>query len=657
MKIPIFYLLCLIFLGYGAVAQVPLTKDTTPFYMLSLEQLMNLNVTVSSQLPMVNREAPGAITVITEAEIKNSGAKDLMQILQQVSGFNFGVDVDGVVGVGFRGNWVYEGKVLILLDGMDLSEDLYSTNQFGFHFPLDRIKQIEIIRGPGAAIYGGNASFAVINIITFNDKEFNGLQAAVGHSFLKNTFGSRQTSLAIGKSIGGAHINLSSFIGEANRSNQKYTDYKGNSYDMTDQSRIGNSEYRLDFFLKGLSLTGRYNLYSVEQRDGYDLIFKRPYTINFNMGNINVKYDFRTKGGLNISPGVKLKLEEPWSYKKDVVDDDFIKFDKSVIKKTYYVNTSYNHLTYLDLVAGLEYYNIFSRENRDTMRFFNGKTSFSMDNYAAFFQSVIKTKNLNIIFGNRIEYNPYFGTSYVPRTGVTKVKDGHHWKVLYSRSFRTPSIENINSNPDIKPEKLASYELEYGKKLSSNSYLTSNLYYMISRNTIIYSYDENLKDIYLNHKNTGSYGLEVEYKIKSKYFFGNVNYSYYHSTNHEESCTYLVPGKEDQTLGFARHMINFNANIPILKSVQLNPSCNFFSKRYSSSQDDAGIITVTEYNPTFYSNLSINFQNLFVKNLKLYVSCINVFDEKIIYIQPYKGNHEPLPGTGRELQVKLNYSF
>ncbi len=657
MKKPVFYLLYLIFISTCVSAQIPQAKDTTPFYMMSLEQLMNLNVTVSSQLPMINREAPGAITVISEDEIKNSGAKDLMQILQQVPGFAFGVDVDGVVGVGFRGNWVYEGKILFLLDGMDLSEDLYSTNQLGFHFPLDRIKHIEIIRGPGAAIYGGNAAFAVINIITYNDKDFNGIQTSFGHSLIKNTFGSRQVSLAVGKSLGNAHINLSTFVGEANRSNQKYTDYQGTSYDMTEQSRIGNTEYRLDFFLKGLSLTGRYNLYSVQQRDGYDLIFRQPYTLNFNMGNVNVKYDFRTKSGLNITPGIKLKFEEPWSYKKAVVDDDFRTFDKYVNKNTYYINTSYNQLTYLDIVAGLEYYNVFSKENRDTMRFFNGRNTFCIDNYAGFFQSVIKLTHFNIIFGNRIEYSPYFGTSYVPRTGITKVKDGYHLKALYSRSFRTPSIENINLNPDIKPEKLVSYELEFGKKLSSNSYLTSNIYLMKSTNTIIFTYDENLNDNYINHSCTGSYGLEIDYKIKTKYFFSNINYSYYHVYNHGDTCIYLVPGRTDLALGFARHTVNFNANIPLSKNIKLNPSCNYFSKRYSSSQDDSGIITVTEYNPSFYTNLSLNFENLFVKNFQLNFSCLNVFDEKTLYIQPYTGNHEPLPGTGREFQLKLNYSF
>ena len=83
-----------------------------------------------------------------------------------VPGFHFGVDVTNVVGVGVRGNWGHEGKVLMLIDGMEMNENLFSTLQFGQHYNLQNIEKIEIIRGPGSSIYGGFAELGVINIIT-----------------------------------------------------------------------------------------------------------------------------------------------------------------------------------------------------------------------------------------------------------------------------------------------------------------------------------------------------------------------------------------------------------------------------------------------------------------------------------------------------------
>ena len=113
---------------------------------------MNINVSVASILPSTGRESPGIITVITADEINRTGVQDLMQVLQQVPGFDFGVDVEGVIGIGVRGNWAHEGKALLLWDGMELNEDLYATLQFVQHYPIDRIKQIEVIRGPGSAV-------------------------------------------------------------------------------------------------------------------------------------------------------------------------------------------------------------------------------------------------------------------------------------------------------------------------------------------------------------------------------------------------------------------------------------------------------------------------------------------------------------------------
>src|SRR4051812_47227501 len=79
---------------------------------LSLEDLLNPEVQVASKTPLTMRDAPGILTVVQHDEIVRSGARDLMDILQLVPGFSFGVDVEGVVSLGFRGLWGHEGKIL-----------------------------------------------------------------------------------------------------------------------------------------------------------------------------------------------------------------------------------------------------------------------------------------------------------------------------------------------------------------------------------------------------------------------------------------------------------------------------------------------------------------------------------------------------------------
>lgn len=168
MRILILFLLTVIILPGKICAQSNTggASDVSTFYDMSLEELMKIEVSVASTKALTTRESPGILTIITEDEIRKSGATDLIELLQKVPGFNFGVDVEGVVGIGVRGNWAHEGKVLMLLDGHELNEDLFSALEMGAHYSLDLIKQIEVIRGPGSASYGGNAEYAVINIIS-----------------------------------------------------------------------------------------------------------------------------------------------------------------------------------------------------------------------------------------------------------------------------------------------------------------------------------------------------------------------------------------------------------------------------------------------------------------------------------------------------------
>jgi outer membrane receptor for ferrienterochelin and colicin len=97
---------------------------------LGFNDLLKMNVSVASVKPSTLRESPGIVSVVTAEEIRKSGARDLIDILRMVPGFDFGVDVQGTVGIGARGNWAHEGKVSLRIDGQEMNELLYSTSCF-----------------------------------------------------------------------------------------------------------------------------------------------------------------------------------------------------------------------------------------------------------------------------------------------------------------------------------------------------------------------------------------------------------------------------------------------------------------------------------------------------------------------------------------------
>ena len=124
------------------------------------------------------RETPGVVTIFTREDLLESGARDLADVLTRVPGFQLGVDVGNGIGPGFRGLWGQEGKVLFIVDGIEMNDLSYGTFLLGHRLPVDQLERVEVIRGPGSAMYGGNAELAVVRILT-RASTVSGLAAGV----------------------------------------------------------------------------------------------------------------------------------------------------------------------------------------------------------------------------------------------------------------------------------------------------------------------------------------------------------------------------------------------------------------------------------------------------------------------------------------------
>jgi outer membrane cobalamin receptor len=144
-----------------------------------LKLLLSTPVIAATRQSVPIRESAGIVTLLDRSDIQASGARDLVELLRMVPGLDFGSDTNGVVGIGVRGNWGHDGKVLLLVDGLDMVEPLYGTNPFGGHYPLGNVERIEVIRGPGSAVYGGFAELAVINVITRRGAKIDGLEGTL----------------------------------------------------------------------------------------------------------------------------------------------------------------------------------------------------------------------------------------------------------------------------------------------------------------------------------------------------------------------------------------------------------------------------------------------------------------------------------------------
>ncbi|MDD5224332.1 MAG: TonB-dependent receptor, partial [bacterium] len=125
------------------------------------------------------REAPAAVTVLTEEDIHNSGATNLGDLLRSVPGLEVISFSPAYYEIGARGqDKPMENGVLVLVNGRSVYLDFYGVVIWNKQpFALEDIRRIEVVRGPGSVLYGANAFHAVINIITKGAGENPGLQA------------------------------------------------------------------------------------------------------------------------------------------------------------------------------------------------------------------------------------------------------------------------------------------------------------------------------------------------------------------------------------------------------------------------------------------------------------------------------------------------
>ncbi len=155
------------------------TSATVALKQMSLQQLMNLQVTSVSRQPQSLLQAAAAIQVITSEEIRRSGATSLPEALRladnlevaQVNAHDWAISARG-----FNANLA--NKLLVLIDGRAVYTPLYGGVLWNVQdYPLSDIDRIEVISGPGGTLWGANAVNGVINIITKSARQTQGLHA------------------------------------------------------------------------------------------------------------------------------------------------------------------------------------------------------------------------------------------------------------------------------------------------------------------------------------------------------------------------------------------------------------------------------------------------------------------------------------------------
>ena len=193
---------------------------------LSLEQLLDISVVGASKYEQKQNEVAAAVSVVTRQEIKAFGWRTLEEALASLPGVHSSYDRQyayiGARGFGLPGD--YNTRMLVTINGNRFNDPTYDAGPFGRQLPLDMdlIERIEYIPGPGGAVYGQNAMFGVVNVVTRDGASLNGSEVAAAYQSPQAT---REGRASWGKKFDSGLDALVSVSGVRSRGEDRFIDF------------------------------------------------------------------------------------------------------------------------------------------------------------------------------------------------------------------------------------------------------------------------------------------------------------------------------------------------------------------------------------------------------------------------------------------------
>jgi len=639
-----------------AIANNAAIEDLTD---LSIEQLLNVEVISASRFGQKASQAPSSVSVLTANDIRTFGWRTLADALNGMPGL-FSTNNRNYSFLGVRGfiqSNDYNSRVLIMIDGQRMNENVYDTGNIAQEFMLDMdlVERIEFIPGSGSSIYGANAFLGLINVVTKKGKAINGTQLTgdIGN------FDTYKGRVSYGKQFNnGADMLISaSHYDSGGVENLYFSAYNkpatnnGIAHNV-DAERTDRLFGRFQF--EEFTLTGGFvDRFKRVPTASYGQIFNDPgnYTDDKQIFG-NLKYEKK----LDDKTTLLLRgFYQNYTYHAE----DAYDFDGRVVTRDETSGSWWGGDAQLTtrafdrhrLVLGVEY-------QYDQRQF---QKNFDIDPYYLYLQSnrnghrveayvqddIQLTDELIFSAGLRFDYhhmikhlplNPRLGLIWNPIDSTT-------FKLLYSSTFRAPNAAELDYNqyyfsvsPPLHEERIKSYEgiIEWrarqGLKLSA-SLFHNNISQLLEA-------DDSANGFLANACTHHVYG--AEWTAEKRWTGGRLlNASYTYSRIIDQDYDH------HQRVGSPHNIFKLHYAEPLFNNaLQLGVENIYIDERLTSQGTTADA----------YDLVNINLRaDRIMQNVDLLFGVYNLFDSR--YEMLGDGVHDILPMNGREYRLRLQLTF
>lgn len=443
-----------------ALALATLPRDLTQ---LSLADLMNIEVTSVSRRVETLQHAAAAVFVLTGDEIHRSGARSIAEVLRRVPGLhvarNSELNTYAVSSRGFADR--LSDKLEVLIDGRTVYTPLFGGVFWdSLDTLLPDIERIEVIRGPGAALWGANAFNGVINIVTKSAADTTGRWFRAGGGTGERNFAELRGGTAIGTD-GHGRLYAKHFERDPLR--------RRDGSDATREQRSAQAGFRTDWSLDAaqrLTVSG----------DVHDTVRGGAFgDIEVSGGNVLGRWVWRS------SAGSELTLHGFYDQTDRLIPQTFEeerKIGNLELEHRLAIVPSHS------VIYGIGY-----RNSRDTtggppLFFSFAPSSATLHYYHGFVQDQIRlSPTVEVTLGTKVEHNEFTGFELQPsaRLGWRLGSDTFTWAAV-SRAVKTPTrVDNSvvllgtfrTGNPELGTQKMLAYE--WGMRFWSGQRLSADL--------------------------------------------------------------------------------------------------------------------------------------------------------------------------------------
>ncbi|MDX5445730.1 MAG: TonB-dependent receptor [Zoogloeaceae bacterium] len=643
-----------------AIPVAAATADVDGLLALPLEQLLQIEVTGASRYQQPSNKAPAAVTVITREQIRAHAWRNLAELLDSVPGvFSTGDRAYSYLGVrGFQLPSDYNSNVLLLVDGTPLNDGVYNQAFLGDEGIVDLalIDRVEFIAGPGSSMYGSNAIFGVINVITRSGSSLPGTSVEVSAA----SNGGRGAAARYGYSDDARDLLLS--VSEWREDGERFTlpPASGRSFGRTaaDAEHERGRRVALRYQHENLTLLGLW----AEREKGYATA---PYGTEFGTSQtrfrdtqwfVSLGHQDEASPGLTVASKIGLgesRYRGTWVY---APEDGGLNRDDSASRWWHgsLQATDTRHQGHT-LVYGIDMRNDYRviQRNRDLdaapgdFRLNDRRKAWHVGAFLQDEWAFADGWRLNA--GLRADKYDSFGLALSPRLAlIQEFSSRTTLKYLYGRAYRAPNPyelyyhdgeETMAANPLLDPERVESFEFVVEHRDATGRDWRWSLYRNSIRNLIVQTDNGSGLLVYRNLRDATLYGSTLAVRQRWSNGASVATSVSWHHAEDADSKRRLSHSPQ----GTAK----LDASMP-LGSWQITLEGRYLGARKTLSGKVGG---------QSWANLALVADNKVLAGAKVALRVSNLFDRTLYDPASDEFDHDRLPRKGREVSASLTWSF